>query len=319
MRSAVLVAPRQIETARLEAPRPRQGEVLMRVEGCGLCASSLPVFQGRQWFSYPCDPGVPGHEGWGTVEEVGAQVEGWQPGDRAAFLSQRAFSELDTAPADALVRLPPELDGRPFPGEAVGCAWNVFERAGIVAGQQVAVLGIGFLGSLLVTLCRSAGAHVVALSRRAFSRELALSRGAEAAWPLEPQDGIDPIAEALEPTRGAGFERVIECCGTQSALDAATGLCAVRGRLVIAAYHQDGRRSVDLQQWNWKGLDVVNAHERDVTRYRSGMDQAVRAAAAGLIDLDPLLSHEFPLDRLGDAFGVAENRPAGFIKGWIRT
>ena len=69
-------------------------------------------------------------------------------------------------------------------------------------------------------------------------------------------------AAILEATRGRGCDRVIEAAGHQEGLDLGTALTAEGGRLVIAGYHQDGLRHVDMQTWNWRGIDVINAHER---------------------------------------------------------
>ena len=61
--------------SRSTAPEPGPGQVLLRLEGSGVCASSLPVWEGREWFDYPQPPGAPGHEGWGRVVAVGAGVD----------------------------------------------------------------------------------------------------------------------------------------------------------------------------------------------------------------------------------------------------
>ncbi|HLM37955.1 MAG TPA: hypothetical protein VK287_09265, partial [Gaiellaceae bacterium] len=113
------------------------------------------------------------------------------------------------------------------------------------------------------------------------------------------------------------FERVIECAGTQEALDIASRLVAPRGRLIIAGYHQDGPRTVDLQSWNWRGLDVVNAHERDPLAVVAAIEEAARLAAAGILDLAALATHRFPLERLGEAFEAARTRRDGFVKAWV--
>ena len=76
--------------------------MLIQLEGCGVCASSLPVWEGRPWFEYPRPPGNPGHEGWGRVIARGKAVERVALGDRVAFLSDRAFAEYDTAPASSV-------------------------------------------------------------------------------------------------------------------------------------------------------------------------------------------------------------------------
>jgi threonine dehydrogenase-like Zn-dependent dehydrogenase len=116
-------------------------------------------------------------------------------------------------------------------------------------------------------------------------------------------------------TKGRGCERVIEAVGRQDTLDLASALVAERGVLVVAGYHQDGPRQVDMQQWNWKGIDVVNAHERDPRAYVRGMREALEAVSSGVLDPLPLLTHRYPLDGLGRALDDAARRPAGFVKG----
>jgi len=70
---------------------------------------------------------------------------------------------------------------------------------------------------------------------------------------------------------------VIEAVGKQWPLVLAAELVRERGRLVIAGYHQDGPRQVKMQLWNWKGLDVINAHQRDLHQYVSGIGAAIDA------------------------------------------
>jgi threonine dehydrogenase-like Zn-dependent dehydrogenase len=277
MAAGVLSGPGQAQVVRLPIPDPGPGEALVRIEGCGVCASSLPLWEGRPWFSYPLQAGAPGHEAWGVVEALGDDVEAPAPGDRVALLSERAFAQFATAPASHCI----EIGDGPFPGEAAACAVNVVRRSDLRPGEPVAIVGVGFLGSVVAQLAERLGAEAVPVRR-----------GTE--------------IEGL-------FARVIECVGTQESLDRASSLVGERGRLVIAGYHQDGPREVDMQSWNWRGIDVVNAHERDPL---VSVD-AMREAVALDLELEPLLTHRFPLERLGDAFETARTRPTGFVKAWV--
>jgi threonine dehydrogenase-like Zn-dependent dehydrogenase len=293
-RAAVVHAPRSAAVERRPVPEPGDGEVVVRVDGCGVCASSLPLWEGRPWFDYPLAPGAPGHEAWGV--ELGS-------GRRVALLSQQGFADYAAVPADEVVPLPLELDDMPFPGEALGCALNVFARSGVRTGDTIGVVGAGFLGLLLVQLCVGAGARTLAFSRRASALALARSFGAET-----PRAAVDETCDVA-----------IEAGGAQATLDLAARLCRVRGRLVVAGYHQDGRRAVDLQLWNWRGLDVVNAHERDPAIAVAGVRAAAAAVVAGQLDPAPLLTHVLPLDRLEEAFELARTRPEGFVKALVVT
>jgi 2-desacetyl-2-hydroxyethyl bacteriochlorophyllide A dehydrogenase len=315
MRAVVISGPQQIEIQHLDVPEPRPGEVRIRLEGCGVCGSNLPLWEGRPWFQYPSNPGSPGHEGWGTIDAVGAGVTTVRKGDRVAALSSRAYAEYDIADAGSVVALPPALDGRPFPGEPLGCAMNAFRRSDIEAGQAVAIIGIGFLGALLTRLACRAGARVIAISRRPFALALARELGAEVVMPLEDYAGA--VEHVKRITAGEGADRVIEVTGLQEPLDLAGELARVRGRLIIAGYHQDGLRRVNMQLWNWRGLDVINAHERDPAVYVEGIRAAVNAVATGVLDPAPLYTHTFPLDELQRAFDAMRTRPDGFLKALV--
>jgi 2-desacetyl-2-hydroxyethyl bacteriochlorophyllide A dehydrogenase len=313
MRAAVLAAPGEVEVRNLPAPVPGDGEVVVRMEGCGVCASNLPVWQGRPWFNYPNAPGAPGHEGWGEVAAIGRGVDTVQVGDRVTLLSYHAFAEFDRAPASQVLRLPEHIPF--FPGEAIGCALNIFRRSAINAGDTVAIIGIGFLGALLTSLASQAGARVLAISRRPFSLDLARKSGADAVIPMDDHRRI--IEQVQELTGGTLCRQVIEATGQPWPLDLAGELTAVRGRLVVAGYHQDGPRNIDVQGWNWKGLDVINAHERDPQVYVEGMRLAVEAVASGRLDLAPLCTHTFALEQLGEAYRAMTERPDGFLKAVI--
>jgi threonine dehydrogenase-like Zn-dependent dehydrogenase len=315
MRAAVIAGPSTLRLDRIDVPEPSAGEVRIRLEGCGVCGSNLPVWEGRPWFEYPLAPGAPGHEGWGVVDAVGEGVPPGLVGRRVAALSQAAFAEVDVADAGAVVPLPRSLDGQPFPGEPLGCAMNVFRRTGIVAGETVAVVGVGFLGALLVQLAVSAGARVIAITRRRSALEVAGALGAHELILMDDHWRI--LDEVKSLTGGEGCHCVIEAVGLQWPLDLAAELTRVRGRLVVAGYHQDGPRQVNMQSWNWRGIDVINAHERDPAIYRQGIEEAVDAVAGGRLDPSPLYTHTFPLDELDAALTMMQERPDGFMKALI--
>lgn len=316
MQAAVIERPGRIALTDAPVPEPGPGEIVFRVEGCGLCASSIPLFEGRDWFEYPAPPGHPGHEAWGTVAATGRGVQGLKAGDRIGAISYNGYAEYDKTRADMAVRLPDALNGRPFPGEALGCAMNILERSDIRRGHAVAVVGAGFLGALLVQLASRIGAEVIAVSRRPSSLLTALDCGASLTVPMDDHRQI--IDRVERHTSGALCERVIETTGKEWPLNLAGELTAERGRLVIAGFHQDGMRKVNVQLWNWRGLDVINAHERAPERYVWGMAEAVEAVASGRIHTDPVLTHAYSLDDIQQGFEHLVDRPANYVKGYIR-
>ncbi len=315
MRAAVVTGPGRVEVRDTPMPEPGPGQVRIRLEGCGVCASNLTPWEGPEWMTFPTEPGGMGHEGWGVIDAVGAGVSTVSVGDRVAALSHNSYAEYDIADEPAVVVLPAELDGEPFPGEPLGCAFNIFRRSGIEPGDTVAIVGVGFLGAVLTRMATDAGARVIAISRRPFSLELARRMGADEVIPMEDHYGI--IARVGESTGGRLCDVVIEAVGKQWPLDLAAELTKERGRLVIAGYHQDGPRQINMQLWNWRGLDVVNAHERDAAVYARGVREAVEAVRSGRLETGPLFTHTYSLDDLGQALDATRDRPDGFLKAVV--
>lgn len=315
MRAAVLVEPGRFELRETALPEPGSRQVRIKLQGSGVCASNIPAFEGREWFNYPLKPGDLGHEGWGIVDAVGDEVTEVAVGDRVAALSFQAYAEYDLADADAVVKLPAALKRKPFPGEALGCAMNIFRRARIEPGQTVAIVGVGFLGGALTQLATRAGARVIAIARSPSSLSLAKLMGAAE---LVAMDDHWKIIERVKGLTGGDLcPVVIECTGKQWPLDLAGELTGFGGRLVVAGFHQDGPRSVNMQLWNWRGIDVVNAHERDRKVCVQGMREAVAAVAARRFDPSPLFTHRYNLDELNAALKDCATRPEGFTKALV--
>lgn len=305
--AAVLRRPRHFALESRELPTPGTGELLVRVEGTGVCGSDLDLWRGRPWFDYPSPPGRPGHEGWGRVEAAGGETH-LRPGSRVALLSDRCFAHAAIVDEAEVVPIPDSLGDVPVPGEALGCAFNVVAMAGIQPDNMIAVVGAGFLGAVVTALAKAQGASAIAFSRRVHSREQAKTMGADQTLPLER------TAE-LEGT----FDIVVEATGAQAGIDFSTSLVAPGGRLVIAGYHQDGPRQVDMQTWNWKAIELVNAHVRRPELRLQGMRGAIDSLASGVFDPNPLYTHRYGLADLDAAFATLASRPPGFTKALVTT
>lgn len=298
MRAVCMDAPSSVSLREVPVPEVAEGEVLVRVKACGICGSDLNAWRGVQGIEYPLPPGAPGHEIWGEIAGTRRPVTG---------LAWNGLAELVVAREEHLVDLPAQYVTRPVLGEPLACALNVVRRAGVQPGQRVAIVGFGYLAALLVQLM-PVDVSWIAISRRDDSRALARELGAAATY-----DFSSIPAELWD-----SFPVVIEAAGVQQSLDFATWLTAFRGRLVIAGYHADGSRTVNMQSWNWKGLDVVNAHEREPAVYMAALREALQLVAERHLDLSRLLTHTFSLDQARLAFEAAEARPPGFLKAVVR-
>ncbi|HLN22144.1 MAG TPA: zinc-binding dehydrogenase [Bacteroidales bacterium] len=314
MKISVIESPQKIVIRDSDLPGIGDGDVLVRLEGTGVCASNLPVWEGRDWFKYPFDPGAPGHEGYGTVAAIGPGVSGLLPGDKVAFISGHAYAEYDKAHFSEVVKLPVQVGGKPFPGEPAACAVNVFRRSDIDENQVVLLIGAGYLGCLLIQLLKNAGAYVVVVSRRNTSLHYAKMAGADHV--IAFNDFYDTLGK-LRNLFPEGIPRVIEATGTQSAIDLATEITSIRGKMIIAGYHQDGMRTVNMQAWNWKGLDVINAHERDSAVYVSGLKEAIRLAGENILQPEKYITHLIEFQDINEAFRLLRDRPENFMKAVI--
>lgn len=206
--AAVLRAPRGVITVDpVEVREPGTGEVLVRMEACGLCHSDLFI-SGLE--SLPLLPLILGHEGIGRVAQVGADVEGLAPGDRVGItflaascgmcflcltgrerfcVKQRNFgftvpgalAAYATLPVPHLARIPEEL---PAEQAAPLCcagwtAYGALREAALHAGQTVALFGLGGLGHLAVQYARHLGLSVAAVDVSEEKLEMARALGAE--------------------------------------------------------------------------------------------------------------------------------------------
>jgi len=296
---------------------PGPGQVVVKLEGCGVDAASVAAWRGDGRLEYPLPLGAPGCEAWGRVFETGEGVVGFAPGDRVAVLTRTGFAQYAVADSHRVVLLPESLDDSPFPSSALAGAVNVFRRGFIEKGSTVAVVGFGFLGALVTELAVLAQARVIAVGRRPFALRLAKQLGASMAVVQRDARDSAHTVELVREMNGALCDVVIEAAGSNETLDLAARLTRERGRLVVAATHHDGSCPVDMDLWNRRGFDVINAREVSDEILREGLNEAASALDCGLIDPRPLYTHRFSLARLDDALRLASERPHGFMKALV--
>jgi threonine dehydrogenase-like Zn-dependent dehydrogenase len=304
-RVARLVSPETFEVGEQEVAAPTAGQVRVRVLACGVCASELHAVE-EPLESYPVSMG---HEPVGVVESVGDGVEGLREGMRVTGGFGPSFAERVLADHRHVVPVPDGLDTKDAIGEPLGCVVEGKRRTRVVAGDRVAIAGVGYMGLMMLQLVAMAGAaDVVAIDPRTDARDAALGLGATEA--LDPKDVVGNPADGE-------FDVVVEASGTQSGLDLVTGLVRQHGILSILGYHQGPPRSVDLQQWNWKAIDVVNAHVRRRDLLNEAIRRGLELIRVGRLQHGSLVTHRFGLDGVGDAFHALATKPDGFIKAVV--
>jgi L-iditol 2-dehydrogenase len=312
VRLAVLNAPQQIDVVDEPVREPAADEVLLRVASCGVCASELDMWQGKADVDYPR---FPGHEVSGTVERVGSQVESFAPGDPvAAWVTERGFAEYVPVKADYCFpagTVPLDL----ALAEPLACALNAVELAAPALGDDVVVIGAGFMGNLVQKLVQLKGPrHVIVADTRPDALERAAQLGATRTVDVLSESLVDVVREA---TGGAGADVSFEVTGAQAALVSLGDVTRMSGKVAIVGYHQGGMRELPLAAWNWMAFQIVNAHFRDIDTIMGGMRAGMRLLTSGRLALDDLVTHRFALDDVNAAFAVAVAKPVGFVKATV--
>jgi threonine dehydrogenase-like Zn-dependent dehydrogenase len=313
MRLAVLPEPKRFELVNEPEPAIAPDEVLLRVAACGVCTSELDMYRGLA--GHATYPWYPGHEVSGVVERVGAEVESLAAGDRvAAWVTTRGYAELVSVRADYCFPagdVPLEV----ALGEPLACAVNAVELADPSLGDDVVLIGAGFMGNLVQKLIELCGPRqVIVADTRRDALERATSLGATRTVDVTRED-LPAIVRELTDGRGADVS--FEATGVQPGLDALGQVTRMSGTVAIVGYHQGLPRTVDLAHWNWMAFTVANAHFREVATIMRGMRIGMRLLTSGRIRLDDLVTHRYPLDAIDEAFRAAIDKPTGFVKATV--
>jgi threonine dehydrogenase-like Zn-dependent dehydrogenase len=316
MKYSQLIAPRNSEIVEQPTPEPGPGEVLVSVKVCGVCASELhPWMDPRPSYPYRM-----GHEPAGVVQAVGAGVTRFRPGDRVTGLFLPSYSDFAVTRQENLLPIP---DGIPFEyalGEPLACLVNAQRRTPIELADRVALIGLGFMGIGMLQLLKLRGPReIIAIDPREDARALAKELGADVVY--HPQDvPADLLLTAWENwEQPYGVDVAIEASGTQAGLTLAGKMVRAHGLLSILGFHQGGLRQVDVEMWNWKAIDVVNAHVRRHTDLMESMRIGLALIEAGKFSFEPLVTHRFRLDEVDQAFTALLEKPQGFMKAVVLT
>jgi propanol-preferring alcohol dehydrogenase len=313
-------------------PTPGPDDVVVRVAACGICGSDVHFLEGM-----PVPAPLPltlGHEPAGVVDAVGAQVRGWRPGDRVAIhlglgcgrcrtctsgfpnacrllkapgLQQDgAFAEAIRVPAACLVAVPAgvSLAAAAVATDCVTSPYHALRcRGRLEAGERVAVIGTGGLGTMGVRLAKLLGAaEVLAVDRSAVALARATACGADAVLHVRADD--DPAGWVVERTDG-GADLVLECVGTPETV--AAGVRALRpgGRLVVVGVGIAPPR-IDLPQALFCLQEITvlgsfGSHAADLAH-------VLCLEAEGLLDIEGSISHRLPLERVAEGLEMLRTK-----------
>ena len=332
MQALVLDHPGSFRVADVPDPAPRAGEVVVRVECCGICGTDLHILAGE--FPPTPYPITPGHEFAGTVVAKGADVRPDLPeGARVAVdpsllcgycrrcragrgnlcenwaaigdTVNGAFAEFVAVPAENAYLLPDHIDGQQGAmAEPLACAVHGMRRltlAGPVSAEPAVVIGAGTMGLMMLQLLLHAGAGPVAVVDRVGDRlEVARKLGAAQAV---------TDASALDGTR---FGVAVDATGAPEAVETAIGLLDRGGRMLVFGV-SPAEAAIRVSPFRVYNDEITITGSMAILR---SFGQAVDLLASGAVDPRPLLSEPLPLEAYGDA--VNRVRGGQGIKWHIR-
>jgi L-iditol 2-dehydrogenase len=316
-RAARLHATGDVRVADEPVRAPGPEESLVRVEAVGLCGSDLHWYEeGGIGDAQLTSPLVVGHEFAGVVE--GGPLDGRRVAvDPALHCGHCArcleghqnlcanvvfaghgscdggLREYLSWPTAALHPLPDTLDGAAGAMlEPLGVAIFSADLGHVRLGSDVAVIGCGPIGLLIIQVARAAGARVVLAADPLPHRRAAAER-AGAALVAAPEDVAGQVDADV----------AFEAAGSDAAVDVAMQVARAGARVVLAGIPDDDRTSFRASLARRKGLTIVM-----VRRMNAVYPRAIRLVERGLVDVDGLVTHRYPLDRVDEAFRVAAAR-----------
>jgi len=333
MKVARFHAPGDIRIEDAPEPVPGPGDLKIRVRNCSTCGTDVKIM--RYGHHHIVPPRVLGHEIAGEVVEVGAQVSGWQPGDRVQVIAaipdgvcaecrrgrmtvcpnqesigyhyDGGFAQYMRVPAKVLAvggvnRIP---DGVDFAAasvtEPLACVLNGQELARVGEGDDVVVIGSGPIGCLHVRLARARGAA------RVFLVELSPARLRLAADLVQPDAAVaaaqtDPVDEVLKLTDGRGADVVITAAAAGSAQEQALQMAARQGRIsFFGGLPKDNPTiTVDSNLVHYRELTIVGANG-SAPRHNT---QALALISSGAMPVSDLITHRLPLPQVLDGLDI---------------
>jgi threonine dehydrogenase-like Zn-dependent dehydrogenase len=350
MRANVFQGKNQLAIQRVEKPRPAAGEAVIRITLTTICGTDLHILRGE----YPVRPGlVIGHEPVGVIDELGAGVTGYRVGDRvlvgaitpcgqcrgclSGHLSQCGHGEgfeamggwrfgntIDGAQAEYLrvpsaqanlCKIPDDVTDEQavLLADIASTGFAGAESGDIRIGDSVAVFAQGPIG-----LCATAGARlmgaalVIGIDADPHRREIARRMGADVV--LDPRKS-DVVAEIKKLT-GGGADVSIEALGLQETFEAALRSLRPGGTLSSLGVYS-GKLQVPYDAF----AAGLGDHKIVTTLCPGGkerMRRLIEMVRSRRFDPLPLLTHAFPLDRIGDAYALFGERRDGVLKVAIR-
>lgn len=294
---------------------PKEDEVEVKAICGAICTHEVSVFRGE--LSYPNYPRIMGHEAVHVVTRVGKNVKHVKEGDfvSCCWYHGQWASKL-IGPARTAYRLPERLDDPAnWIIEPAASIVNAVSMMRILPADRVLVLGVGFMGLMMVQLLSGYPlAEFTIADMKEDNLRLAAEYGAYETVNLSTDTG-----RARMESYGEGhFNVVIECSGSQGGLDEAVRQCGDAGNIYLFGWHRKPR-TIDLKTGHLRGQTIMNTSPgADTGRaYERHWATTIELFKRGKIDLQKLITHRYAAAEAQRAMEESCIRGDGFIKSVI--
>jgi L-iditol 2-dehydrogenase len=344
MKAAVLVSPNVLAVREVETPKPGPADVLIRIASCAICSSDLSLMA-QPWPSQPpYGEFIPGHEYSGVIAAKGETVDEVHVGDRVSVEAHYGCGRCRNCRrgdyTSCLNYGKPEKGHRangfttnggyaqyvvnhvttvyPIPNSIgfeeaslitnLGCVLYGFETVGgYIVGDRVAVIGPGPLGLIAVEVAKALCAgKVYLIGTRASRLQMGTSLGADRVIDVNQED---PVQIIRKESGGVGADLVIESSGSAQGLQTAIAMTKRMGKILLLGFPEEPVAAdfASLARDN-KSIYTVRGEGW------GNVGRAVSLLASGRVDLKPLVTHSFPLEKIEEGFRTFRERIGGAVK-----
>lgn len=323
MKALLYTAPEQYSVTEVPTPTPQHCQVLLRVKACGVCKTDVHIHHGKFFANFPL---IPGHEFAGEVVSVGDEVTHCTPGDRVVIDNQRAcgvcsfclrgeplycsamyaqgvnapggFAEYALVEEAQVYHLAEQcsfLDATMV--EPTACAIHGMDITKPRTGDDILLFGAGPTGLLLTQLLRHSGAALLAVADLS-PKKLSLAKKLAQAHTLQVlRDNPQAHIEALQTLRPQGFDVVIDATGVPSVVEQLPKFARMGGRIIyFGVCPEEAQITISPYDVFRRELTIRGSFSQMHTFHR-----AVAMFNAGLINVEGLITHRFPLEGWSEA------------------
>ncbi len=322
---ARLAGPGRFEVTEERIDQLDDHAVVLELIASGICSSEIPFFTGDavadpkafiKYSKYPLDLG---HELSGRVVAVGPKVTRFKAGDLATGITiyGSGFATHFVEKEENLVLIPSGVDPRYALGEPIMCAVNILRSTAPEIGDDIVVIGDGFMGLLMVQLLAPfplRSLSVVGLLDDKLQR--AKAYGAHQTYRADDEQAMQTLFSDV--LQGRGAQAVIELAGNHKALELAAWLVkSRRGKLVIPSFYTSKTPFTIGGYLMRKGPLMIPAHPAYSPNLHDDLARGMWCLGRGIVSLKEMVTHTFRFEDLHEAFTVASRKEPDYLKGVI--